>query len=312
MRGNKRRAIPKSAEEETLFNADHTCCICRQKNKDVQIHHIDGNTSNNHLDNLAVVCLDCHSRVSGTAGLGKCFKPGEVRRYKRAWDKQVRDSRGLHRPRIYYKKELISQIDVIVCEVLACSKNKVRQEELLGVLSELHLWRGSKEIDSKIIEGLSHLAVMGGLNSAWLTRLVSEKLWEMCFHFVGPRLVPMGRDGLARVLQCLDILQSLADFACGYCRGVRATESIAKTAENFFELALWYSKKKVARAVVQVYRSGLGSCVFQDKNEFPEGAMVLKKSLRRIQRMLRDGKASWKDIGRPIADLLRPSQPSGS
>jgi len=41
--------------------------------KDVQIHHIDGTPGNSHLANLAVVCLDCHSLVSGTRGLGRQY-----------------------------------------------------------------------------------------------------------------------------------------------------------------------------------------------------------------------------------------------
>jgi hypothetical protein len=301
----RRSTIPRVKEEETLFNANHICCICRDKNKDVVIHHIDSNNSNNELDNLAVVCLDCHSRVTGRKrGLGKAYKPGEVRRYKRAWDKQIRDSRNVHRPQIYYKKELISQIDLIVCEII-CSKNASRQEELLEVLFELHLWRGSKEIDSKILEGLNHLALMGGLNSSRLTQLVAEKVWEMAFQFVGPKEVPMGKSDVAYILKCLDILECLADFGCGYSRGKKATETVAKKAENFFELALWYSKKKIAKAVLMVYRSGLGSCVFQGKNEFPSGTIVLKRSLRRILQLLRDEKAKWKEIDRSITTILK-------
>jgi len=271
----------------------------------VIIHHIDRNNSNNDLDNLAVLCMDCHSRVTGTRGLGKSFKPGEVKRYKRAWDKQVRDSRKIHKPRIYYKKELVSQVDLIVCEILACSKNRSRQEELLDVLFELHLWRGSREIDSKILEGLSHLALMGGLNSAWLTELIAKKTWEMAFHYVGPKEVPMGKAGTTYVLKCLDILECLADFGCGYSRGKQATQAMSRTAENFFELATWYSNKQVANAVLKVYRSGLGSCVFQGKNEFPEGATVLKKSLQKIRTLLRDEKPSWKDIELSIVNLLK-------
>ena len=139
MTKKKRPKLPVAIEEETLFNADHTCCICREKNKDVVIHHIDGNRTNNDLDNLAVVCLDCHSRVTGVRGLGKSFKQGEVRRYKRSWDKQIRVSREVKKPKIYYKKELVSQIDFTICKILACEKDNKRQQELLNTLYELHL-----------------------------------------------------------------------------------------------------------------------------------------------------------------------------
>src|SRR5438093_233630 len=115
--------------------------------------HIDENPSHNDPENLAVLCLDCHSLVSGPRGLGKSYKPGEVRRYKRTWEKQVQESRRVHRPQIPYKKELISQIDIIICEILAFDSYTPRIDQLLDILYHLHLWRGSREIDEKILEG---------------------------------------------------------------------------------------------------------------------------------------------------------------
>jgi hypothetical protein len=63
----------------------HTCCICEER-KHIQIHHIDGDEANNDPANLAVVCLDDHSRVTGDEGLGRRFSPAEVRVYKRRWE----------------------------------------------------------------------------------------------------------------------------------------------------------------------------------------------------------------------------------
>lgn len=176
MAKRKRSTIRGLVADEVLFQADHTCCICRMKGKDVQIHHIDGNASNNNSANLAVVCMDCHSKITGRRGLGQSYSVGEVRKYKRTWDKQVLDGRRVHRPKIRYKKELVSQIDFLICHILACKKNSPRIEELLNILFELHLWRGGPEIDSKIVEGLHHLALMSGLSYPRIASLVAEKL----------------------------------------------------------------------------------------------------------------------------------------
>ena len=51
---NKRIPIPKALATEVMFAADSTCCVCRENGKTVQIHHIDGNPSNNTLENLVV------------------------------------------------------------------------------------------------------------------------------------------------------------------------------------------------------------------------------------------------------------------
>lgn len=46
-----------------LWCARH-CCFCgKQCTTNMQIHHIDGRKSNNDLDNLIPVCLDCHGEL---------------------------------------------------------------------------------------------------------------------------------------------------------------------------------------------------------------------------------------------------------
>lgn len=304
MAANRRRRIPTTIEEEVLFRADHTCCICRIKGKDVQIHRIDGNPSNNKAGNLAVVCLDCHSRITGTRGLGKSYRPGEVRRYKRAWDQQVLASRRIHRPTIRYKKELISQIDIIICEVLACRRNNPQIEKLLEVLFQIHLWRGSHEIDGKIIEGLHHLALMSGLSSPRLATLVSKKLWEMCFHFVGPEDVGMDKRDLAQVLECIDALGTLAQFNCEFGHGRKAIHSIAEHAENFFEVGLWYSKKRIANAVMRAYREALKGCYSDGQLGFAHGRTILRRSVRKLQKLLEEEQSAWAYQHRRLRELL--------
>ena len=56
----------------------------------MQLHHIDGDPSNNGEMNLAVLCLDCHSRVTGDEGLGRRYSQAEVRLYKTRWEETCR------------------------------------------------------------------------------------------------------------------------------------------------------------------------------------------------------------------------------
>lgn len=300
-----RQRTPPTIEEELLFRSDHTCCICRVKGKDVQLHHIDGNPANDKIDNIAVVCLDCHSKVTGKRGLGKAYKPGEVRRYKRSWEQQVSDSRKIHRPRIYYKRELISQIDFIICEILATKSSDDRVEQLLNTLFELHLWRGSPQIDGKIVDGLSHLSLMSGLSSPRLASLVAEKLWEICFHFVGPDNVPMDKQDTKYVLECIGALDTLGHFNCEFGHGKKATESFTQTAESFFEVGLWYNKKSIDNAVLRCYKNSLDACFNENKLEFRFGRNVLHKSLRRLLRLLKEHPSISRRYNRRITDLLK-------
>ena len=306
MPASRCRQVPAAVADKVLFNADRSCCICRTKGKPVQIHHIDKNRSDNKPDNLAVVCLDCHSEITGTSGLGRSYTPGLVRKYKRAWEKQVQDSRGIHKPRIRYKKELITQIDLIVCEILACRPNNPRIEELVDLLYQLHLWRGSREIDKKILDGLWHLAIQSGISSPRVASLVAEKLWQMCWHFVGPEYVPIGKHRLAHVLESVDALETLAMFNCGFGHGRKAVDTIVESAENFFEIGLWYSEKRIVNAAIRVYKEALEACHSNKdrKIEFTYGRRVLRRSVRTLQKLLEEEQAGWSYQRRRLQQLL--------
>lgn len=85
-RRKTRGKIPQKVVDELMFRNRHRCCVCREPEKHVQIHHIDGDSSNNAMGNLAVLCLGCHSRATSDEGLGRRYSPGEVRKYKREWE----------------------------------------------------------------------------------------------------------------------------------------------------------------------------------------------------------------------------------
>src|SRR6266516_5334091 len=105
MSSNERPAIPSRIAAGLMFANDHTCCICREKGKDVQIHHIDGDDTNNINENLAVLCLDCHSKVTGPRGLGRSFSDEEVRKYKHDWESIVeRRRQAVSSPRPQWRR----------------------------------------------------------------------------------------------------------------------------------------------------------------------------------------------------------------
>jgi hypothetical protein len=301
----RRRQIPRNIAVEVLFRAEHTCCICRTKGKDVQIHHIDGNHSNNAINNLAVVCLECHSRVTGKRGLGTSYKVKEVRKYKSSWEKQVFDSRRIHRPIIRYQREFIGQIDLIVCEILACSeKNNQRAQELLELLYELVLWRGNYRIKQRVIDGLSHLALMSGLMAPRLAAMVAEKLYQMCWHFMDPDEIPMKKRDLNIVLDCISALETLAVFNCEFGHGRKATEKIAENGEYFFDIGLNYSRRSIANAIIKMYERGLQACYQDGKLIFKFGRIKIHRSLHHLLKRIIEEKPDWKYQKGRLKELL--------
>jgi len=88
---SKRQSYSKEIEAKLLVESKHTCNICR-KNNDVQIHHINEDSSDSSEDNLIVVCLNCHSAVHTKRSLAKNYSPETLRLYKKTWTDLVRKS----------------------------------------------------------------------------------------------------------------------------------------------------------------------------------------------------------------------------
>jgi 5-methylcytosine-specific restriction endonuclease McrA len=66
--GRRRPRLPTRVEKEVYQQAGSHCSFCSEHAvAALQVHHIDGNTCNNAVDNLLVLCASCHAKV--TAGV---------------------------------------------------------------------------------------------------------------------------------------------------------------------------------------------------------------------------------------------------
>ena len=72
-------------EDQILFESDRTCCICRDKTRPVQIHHLDGDHSNNTRTNLVVLCDPCHKLAHTDIPFSRNLTPEQVRLYDASW-----------------------------------------------------------------------------------------------------------------------------------------------------------------------------------------------------------------------------------
>jgi hypothetical protein len=85
--------IPKERAAHVLFLADRICCVCRNRGKPVQIHHIDEDPSNNELKNLSVLCFDCHRETMISGGFDRKLDGEQVILYRDDWLKMVAENR---------------------------------------------------------------------------------------------------------------------------------------------------------------------------------------------------------------------------
>ena len=87
--------IPDDLAASVKFASNSTCCICRERGKSFQIHHIDGDPSNNEFDNLAVLCLEDHNRTHSKGSFARQLDSYEIVKYRDDWNDRVRRRRNL-------------------------------------------------------------------------------------------------------------------------------------------------------------------------------------------------------------------------
>jgi len=68
-----------------MFASDSTCCVCRERGKAVQVHHVDEDPSNNRFANLAVLCLECHNQTQLSGGFGRRLNADLMIKYREEW-----------------------------------------------------------------------------------------------------------------------------------------------------------------------------------------------------------------------------------
>lgn len=89
-----RTPVSKADEAKILLTSRRRCCICFGLNRDTaikqgQIAHLDRNSSNSVLDNLAFMCFDHHDQYDSTTRQSKNFTPPEVKEFRSELHKAV-------------------------------------------------------------------------------------------------------------------------------------------------------------------------------------------------------------------------------
>ena len=85
MTKKERVTIPDDLAAKVMFASDRTCCVCRLEKQKIQVHHIDGDPSNNTFDNLAVICLYCHSDAHTNMAFVRNLTPELIQMYNSSW-----------------------------------------------------------------------------------------------------------------------------------------------------------------------------------------------------------------------------------
>lgn len=110
----RRTSIPQTVADEVMIESDRTCCVCRRA-ASVQIHHLNETPSDHRIDNLAVLCFECHEETQLTGGFGRKLRDSEVRIARDEWYEIVRRKKetGLPRPELFDSIEFTTVLDAV-------------------------------------------------------------------------------------------------------------------------------------------------------------------------------------------------------
>ncbi|KQT25933.1 hypothetical protein ASG22_04340 [Chryseobacterium sp. Leaf405] len=89
-----RPPIPTKTIVKLLYDSKRTCCICRNNNKSIIIHHIkEWHYRKDHSEeNLVVLCLEHHNDAHTKKGLSLNLKPVDILHAKSEWLNSVKNS----------------------------------------------------------------------------------------------------------------------------------------------------------------------------------------------------------------------------
>jgi hypothetical protein len=87
----QRPPIPKPTLTRLLFNNRFQCCVCRDAEKPIIVHHITewAKSRSHDISNLAVVCLPHHAKAHSKGTLDQNLDPETLRTMKLNWEAEV-------------------------------------------------------------------------------------------------------------------------------------------------------------------------------------------------------------------------------
>jgi len=123
----KRLPIPQKIKDKLLVECNHMCVRCGVQYHEV--HHIDGDPSNNAEENLIVLCPNCHQgKVHGN---GIKITSTQMKLYK------MTKSKAVFSPIYSAVKDRIMFIETDEYENLTSDEISTRSRDLIGFISTL-------------------------------------------------------------------------------------------------------------------------------------------------------------------------------
>jgi HNH endonuclease. len=232
-----------------MVSNKHTCCLCRNQFKDTEIHHIDGDRTNNTVDNLAVVCRDCHSKVTGGRGLGRSYSAFEVKENKRHWEYKVRNELVIVSPRkaksVATTAHLRTEIRRIIYE-LAIADDVLVARNKRDLLMVYYVLEAVNETNY-ILDTLQKVVPLLAENKGGT--VAAELVPWLFYHLPDPKEVKITKNDLISLDKAIELLVRLGEFSAEILPKILTPKSCTN---SLYELFVTVKSYKLDTFVPQI------------------------------------------------------------
>lgn len=266
--------LPSTLEKRVLVKNRHCCCICQKDGygKEVWIHHIDGNNSNNVLGNLAVLCVSPHASqadaglVSGKVGSGKKLSPDEVREFKKIWERKIDEENKIKKQvlSLQSRKQIeifyVFEINKIKNEILSYEGKGSFVKEKFDFLDQLVLEEliSGVKIRKILIKAYDEMSVQL-IGESEKTKRLAKSIWGLFLHLVGPEHVKINQHDLIIFRKGIDAIETLGSFTAEFNDDISSLQSVCSIIYDLGMIAHWYGlkneKSKILKALNAVKKS---------------------------------------------------------
>jgi hypothetical protein len=267
LRKQLRKPIPKRIELKVKLKNKRTCCVCHEYGKEILIHHIDGNPSNNHESNLAVLCLIHASEAdaslrTGKLGAGKKLPSEEVRLHKKTWERKVKAETKLEKRNISIKDrkqlEILYKFEIFKRknEILTFSSNQkslilsnfafIEQIQLDGILSDI-------KITQAILETYGDIALQSGGNENILVPLL-DGIKNLFLYLTGTKHLKLSSHNRKYMLMSLSVIETVGMYATQVSDDFKSKVLIklCRTIRDLADIGVLYNFNKFLEKVFRV------------------------------------------------------------
>lgn len=279
-----RKKLPKNIGIRTLILNRHCCCICGKDGiyKEVLIHHIDGNNSNNSIENLAVLCLEHASKADsglkkGKLGAGKKLTSAEVREHKKRWERRVNIESKTERRKfpLYQKKHLEMlykfEISKVKNEILSLSDNDSRLREKFSYLDQLVVEEFISGLQiRKLLRDAYTDMIFQTYHADNAPRMLSKAILRLFESFVGPVYVKIDVADRKLFTKSLETLGILAGFAGEFNPNVSVLTDACKAFYEFAEIADRYKLKDMKDKILEELKKTKKDCSLYESEKKSE------------------------------------------